>query len=272
MTTEEKFISLCDNLKSMGEVVVAYSGGVDSTLLLKVAYDTLGEKALGVLAVSPSFPSREFNSAKEVAQTIGAKIEIIETHELENETYRSNPVNRCYFCKDELFSKLLAIADKYGHKNLVDGSNFDDMSDHRPGIKALREKGIRSPLQEATLTKAEIRQLSKKLKLPTWNKDALACLSSRFPYGEEIKPEKLKMVDEMENFLFDLGFRNIRARSQKNMLKIEVSPADIKRLVSDELRENIVKKAKSLGYIYVTLDLEGYRQGSMNEVLKVAKS
>jgi uncharacterized protein len=268
MTTDKKYSKLQNILYSMGEVVVAYSGGVDSTFLLKTAFDVLGDKAIGVLAISPTFPSREYESAKEIAAKIGAKIEIIETRELENETYRSNPVNRCYFCKDELFSKILVIANQYGHKNIVDGSNFDDINDHRPGLQALKEKGVRSPLQEACFTKNEIRKLSKQLRLPTWNKDSLACLSSRFPYGEEIVLNKLKRVDEMENFLTDLGFRNIRARDQKNTLKIEVARKDIKRFASDELRETIVKKAKLLGYNYITVDLEGYRQGSLNEVIK----
>jgi uncharacterized protein len=267
METQEKYAQLRNILKSMGEVVVAYSGGVDSAFLLKVSTDILGSKAYGILAVSPTFPSREFELAKEVAAHIGAKIKIIETHELENEVFRSNPVNRCYFCKNELFDQITLIAANAGYKNIVDGSNFDDLSDHRPGMQALREKGVRSPLQEAKLTKFEIRELSRELGLPTWNKDALACLSSRFPYGENIDMEKLKMVDEIENYLFDKGFKNIRARHQQTTLKIEVNPGDIKRLVDDEMRENLIKKAKSIGYTYVTIDLEGYRQGSLNEVL-----
>ncbi|NJK87537.1 MAG: ATP-dependent sacrificial sulfur transferase LarE [Bacteroidales bacterium] len=265
---EEKYQKLTEILKEMGNVAVAYSGGVDSTFLLKVATDVLGNKATGILAVSPSYPSREFKAAKQIAHEMGAKLEIIETHETEQESYLENPVNRCYFCKSELFEKIVELAGNSAYKNMVDGSNFDDLGDHRPGMKALREKGVRSPLQEAGLTKEEIRILSKKAGLPTWNKEALACLSSRFPYGERIDVKKLKMVDEMENFLRDLGFHGVRARHQNKTLKIEVLPEDIKKFFDDANRVKIVDRAKKLGYTYVTLDLEGYRQGSMNEVLK----
>lgn len=271
MEVTGKYNILKSILSEMGEVVVAYSGGVDSAFLLKVAYDVLGDKAYGVLAISPTYPSREFEKAKDTAALIGARIKIIETNELEEEKFRTNPVNRCYFCKSELFTKIAEIAESKQYKNLVDGSNFDDKGDYRPGMKALSEKGIRSPLQEAELTKAEIRQLSKGLGLPTWDKDAMACLSSRFPYGENIDIEKLRMVDVIENYLFDLGFRNIRARHQKNTLKIEVSPEQISRFFQDEIRLLVLAKAKALGYKYITVDLEGYRQGSMNEVLEQKK-
>jgi uncharacterized protein len=267
----QKYENLKAILTDMKEVVVAYSGGVDSAFLLKVAHDVLGDKAYGVLAISPTYPSREFEKAKETAASIGARIRIIETNELEDEKFRTNPVNRCYFCKSELFTKIVELAESRQFKNFVDGSNFDDKGDYRPGMKALSEKGIRSPLQEAELTKAEIRELSHMLGLPTWNKDALACLSSRFPYGENIDIEKLRMVDEIENFLFDLGFRNIRARHQKNTLKIEVLPEQIARFFQDDIRLKVLDKAKSIGYKYVTVDLEGYRQGSMNEVLEKKK-
>lgn len=254
-------------LLEMGEVTVAYSGGVDSAFLLKVAYDTLGDNARGVLATSATYPSRELEKAKEIARQIGAQLIIIESHEMDNAQFRENPVNRCYFCKTELFERIGELAQNKQYKNMLDGSNMDDLGDHRPGLKALREKGIRSPLQEVGLTKAEIRLLSKELNLNTWDKDALACLSSRFPYGETIDFTKLRMVDEMENFLFDLGFRNVRARHQRNTLKIEVAPAYIKKFVDDTIRGQIVQKAKSIGYQYITLDLEGYRQGSLNEGL-----
>jgi pyridinium-3,5-biscarboxylic acid mononucleotide sulfurtransferase len=267
MNLEEKYKNLQDILLEMKEIVVAYSGGVDSAFLLKAGVDILGDKARGIMAVSPTFPSREYDKAQETANIIGAKIFIIESHEMEDEKFRSNPVDRCYFCKNELFTEIQKIAESKQFYNLVDGSNFDDLGDHRPGMKALRELGVRSPLQEAGLTKAEIRILSKQLGLPTWDKDSLACLSSRFPYGETITIEKLKMVDEIENYLFDLGFRSIRARHQGNTLKIEVSPDYIQRFFDNTLRNSLVLKAKSLGYKYVTLDLEGYRQGSMNEVL-----
>lgn len=267
MDTTQKYENLRTILSEMKEVVVAYSGGVDSAFLLKVAHDVLGDNAYGVLAISPTYPSREFEKAKETAALIGARIRIIETNELEDEKFKNNPVNRCYFCKSELFSRIVELAESRQFKNFVDGSNFDDKGDYRPGMKALSEKGIRSPLQEAELTKAEIRELSKMLSLPTWDKDALACLSSRFPYGENIDIEKLRIVDEIENYLFDLGFRNIRARHQKNTLKIEVQPSLIARFFEEDIRQKVLTKAKSLGYKYVTVDLEGYRQGSMNEVL-----
>lgn len=268
MNIDAKYTRLKNILTELKEVVVAYSGGVDSVFLLKVATEVLGEKAQGVLAISPTYPSREFEKAKEMASFIGARLTIIETNEMEDEKFRSNPINRCYFCKSELFTEITKLAQTNRYKNLVDGSNFDDLGDHRPGMKALKELGVRSPLQEAGLTKQEIRILSKQLGLSTWEKDSLACLSSRFPYGETIDISKLRMVDEIENFLFDLGFRNIRARHQQTTLKIEVSPATINRFFDDSIRSQVVSKAKSMGYKYVTLDLEGYRQGSMNETIE----
>ncbi len=264
ITLNEKYKKLRDILTEMKEVVVAYSGGVDSTFLLKVAYDTLGDKAYGVLAVSPTYPSREFDRAKEAAAIIGARVKVIPTQELEDEKFVSNPVNRCYFCKSELFDKVSEIAGSGEYKNMVDGSNYDDTGDHRPGMKALKEKGVRSPLQEAGLTKKEIRQLSQLLGLPTWNKDELACLSSRFPYGEKIDIQKLKMVDAAENFLYDQGFRNIRARHQNKTLKIEVDPSQIARFFEEDVRQHILQQMKEIGYTYVTVDLEGYRRGSLN--------
>lgn len=272
MDVQQKYEKLKAILSEMKEVVVAYSGGVDSAFLLKVAHDVLGENAYGVLAISPTYPSREFEKAKNTAAFIGARIKIIETHELEEEKFRTNPVNRCYFCKSELFEKIAEIAASNQYKNLVDGSNLDDKGDYRPGMKALSEKGIRSPLQEAELTKAEIRHLSQMLNLPTWNKDALACLSSRFPYGENIDLEKLRMVDAIENYLFDIGFRNIRARHKKNILKIEVSPDQIMKFFNDDVRTKVIDKARSIGYKYITIDLDGYRQGSLNEVLETTKT
>jgi len=265
MGEKEKYENLKTILKEMGQVIVAYSGGVDSSFLLKVAYDVLREKAMGVLAVSASFPSREYKRALDLAKRIGVHVEVIHTHEIEDPRYVENPVNRCYFCKKELFGEIEDLAKKGEFKNLVDGSNFDDMGDHRPGMKALKEKKVRSPLLEAELTKIEIRNLSRELGLPTWEKDELACLSSRFPYGEKITEKKLQMVDRAENFLSDLGFHNIRARHTGNTLKIEVSPEDINRFFDPALREKVIRGGKKIGYTYVTVDLEGYRRGSMNE-------
>ncbi len=267
MNTEEKYRKLRVILQDMKQAVVAYSGGVDSTFLLKVATDVLGENAFGVLAISPTYPSREYDVAIEQAGKMGVRIEIIETQETEEQRFLENPVNRCYFCKSELYEKIAAIAGERQYKNMIDGSNADDQKDYRPGMAALKEKGVRSPLQEAGLGKAEIRELSKILGLQTWNKEALACLSSRFPYGEKIDLEKLRMVDEIENYLHDLGFRNIRARHQKKTLKIEVNPQDIRQFFDEDIRIEIVRRAREIGYTSITVDLEGYRQGSMNEAL-----
>lgn len=265
MDLQQKYAQLKNILENMQHVVVAYSGGVDSAFLLKVSTDILGENAYGVLAVSPTYPSREYQKAIDLAERMGAKLRIIKTHELEDEDFVNNPVNRCYFCKSELFNEITRIAKKENLTNMVDGSNYDDLGDHRPGKRALQELNVRSPLQEAQLTKLEIRELSKELGLPTWDKEELACLSSRFPYGEKIDIEKLKMVDEAENFLRDLGFRNIRARHQDKTMKIEVLPEDIKRFFEDDIREKVIRKLKRIGYTYVTVDLEGYRRGSLNE-------
>jgi pyridinium-3,5-biscarboxylic acid mononucleotide sulfurtransferase len=266
MDATKKLTVLKDILKDMKNVVVAYSGGVDSAFLLKVAVDTLGCGSVrAVLAMSPTYPSREYQKAMETAARIGIRVEIIHTKETDNPKFINNPVDRCYFCKHELFTKMAAFMETGDFRNMVDGSNTDDLSDHRPGKKALYEKNVRSPLQEAGLTKSEIRELSRELGLATWNKDALACLSSRFPYGESIDLRKLKMVDAAENFLSDLGFSNIRARHERNTLRIEITPSEIKRLADDRLRHMLVDKMKALGYRYISLDLEGYRQGSLNE-------
>lgn len=267
----DKIIQLRSILMEMQQVVVAYSGGVDSSFLLKVAVDTLGtSNVTAVLAISPTYPSREYDRALETAAAIGVQVEIIHTKEIDDPKFVNNPVNRCYFCKHELFTKIAEHFVRGNYKNMIDGSNMDDLSDHRPGKKALQEKNVRSPLQEAGLTKDDIRKYSKELELPTWNRDALACLSSRFPYGETIDLKKLQMVDAAENFLSDLGFRNIRARHEKNSIRIEISPAQIKMIADDAIRMKIVSAMKSIGYKYVSLDLEGYRQGSLNETLKLA--
>jgi pyridinium-3,5-biscarboxylic acid mononucleotide sulfurtransferase len=272
MKATEKLNILKDILRDMEKVVVAYSGGVDSAFLLKVAVDTLGSgNVRAVLAISPTYPSREYQKALETAAGIGIRAEIIHTKETDDPKFRNNPIDRCYFCKHELFTKIAAHMETGDFRNMVDGSNIDDLSDHRPGKKALREKNVRSPLQEAGLTKNEIRELSRRLGLTTWNKDALACLSSRFPYGESIDLKKLQMVDAAENFMADLGFSNIRARHEKNSLRIEITPSEIKRLADDRLRILLVDKMKELGYRYVSLDLEGYRQGSLNETSALSK-
>jgi len=265
MNGHEKLKKLREILIEMEEVTVAYSGGVDSTFLLKVATQTLKKKSLGVLAVSPSFPSREYERAVQAAKSMGALLQVIYTHELEDDNFVKNPVNRCYFCKSELFDCIAEIASEERFKNFVDGSNMDDLGDHRPGMKALKERNVRSPLQEAGLTKKEIRELSREMGLRTWNKDALACLSSRFPYGERISRQKLKMVDEAENYLADLGFRYIRARHQNNSVRIEVDPGQVSQLMDSHTKKGVENFLKSIGYDEVTIDEKGYRQGKLND-------
>lgn len=267
MNTPQKLQKLKEILLGMKEVTVAYSGGVDSTFLLKVASDTLQDKCLGVLALSPTYPSREYERAIEAARSMGALLQVIYTHELEDESFVKNPINRCYFCKSELFDSIAKIVEEERFSNFVDGSNVDDLGDHRPGLKALKERNVRSPLQEAGLTKSEIRVLSKELGLPTWDKDAMACLSSRFPYGERISREKLKMVDQAENYLSDLGFRYIRARHKDDTVKIEVDPQQVPMLLDIGTREKVENYLRSIGYADISIDPEGYRQGKLNEKL-----
>ncbi len=272
MNKHPKLLKLKEILLDMGEVTVAYSGGVDSTFLLKVASETLGEKSLGVLAVSPTFPSREYDRAINTAKSMGALVQVIYTHELEDDNFVKNPVNRCYFCKSELFDSIAKIAEEERFRNFVDGSNMDDLGDHRPGMKALKERNVRSPLQEAGLTKEEIRNFSKEMGLLTWDKDALACLSSRFPYGERISRQKLKMVDEAENYLTDLGFRYIRARHKEDSVKIEVDPDQVSKLMEISTKTKVENYLHSIGYKEVIIDTEGYRQGKLNDGILSGKS
>ncbi len=266
-SAQEKYIRLLAVLKEMGEVVVAYSGGVDSSFLLHAAVEALGTKVTAILAVSPTYPSREYSLAVDVAAKIGARLRVISTNEMQRDDFVKNPVDRCYFCKKELFTDIAKIITDEGIHHMVDGSNEDDKGDHRPGKRALRELGVRSPLQEVHLTKDEIRFLSRQFNIPTWNKEALACLSSRFPYGEKITLDKLRMVDSAENLLADLGFKGIRARHQGKTIKIEVAPSMIPNFFVDDTRQKVITGLKALGYTYVTVDLEGYRSGSLNEVL-----
>jgi uncharacterized protein len=265
---EEKFGQLKGILQSMGKVLVAFSGGVDSTLLLKTAQDTLGDKnVFAVTARSPLYPERELSRVKKLIQTLGARHRLIGSNELEIPGFSENPPNRCYYCKRNLFGELLDIAKEEGIPFIVEGSTLDDDKDHRPGRMAIQELGIRSPLKEALLTKREVRELSKKLELSTWDKPSFACLASRFPYGEEITERGLRMVDEAEDFLFGLGFKQVRVRHYGSLARIEILKEEMSRLMDGSLREKVVSHLREVGYRYITLDLQGFRSGSMNEVL-----
>lgn len=267
MNITEKYEKLKENLWSLGSVAVAFSSGVDSTFLLKTAHDVLGEQVLAVTASSCSFPERELEGAKLFCRENGIRHIICQSEELNIEGFRQNPVNRCYLCKHELFEKIWAIAKENHLAAVAEGSNIDDNGDYRPGLKAVKELNVRSPLHEAQLSKAEIRELSKKMGLPTWNKQSFACLSSRFVYGETIDEKKLGMVDKAEQLLLDLGFHQVRVRIHGMIARIEVLPDELGGIVKIEMREKITQKFKGFGFAYVTLDLEGYRTGSMNETL-----
>ena len=262
----EKESALGDTLASLGSVIVAYSGGVDSAYLAYVATRTLGDRALAITADSPSYPERQRRLAVQIAHDFGLHHEIIHTHELDVAEYRANPANRCYFCKRELYTHLSRIAAERDAV-VVDGNNADDRGDYRPGRQAAREFGVRSPLDEVDLRKTEIRELSHRAGLPTWDEPASACLSSRIPYLHDVTDEKLRTIEQAEEALRRLGFRVFRVRHHDEVARIEIARDEMARALDPELSASIVRALKALGYRYVSLDLQGYRTGSLNEGL-----
>jgi pyridinium-3,5-biscarboxylic acid mononucleotide sulfurtransferase len=268
LTVQQKLAQLKELFSKMERALIAYSGGVDSTLVAKIAYDVLGDRALAVTAISPSLLPEELIDAQEQAATIGIQQELVKTQELNNPNYISNPVNRCYFCKSELHDTLKPLAIARGYSYVVDGINADDLQDYRPGIVAAKERGVRSPLAEVGVSKLEVREISRFLGLTWWNKPAQPCLSSRFPYGEEITINKLSRVGRAEVYLRQLGYQNLRVRSQEDTAKIELPAEQIKQFIQESDLSELVTKFQELGFLYVTLDLEGFRSGKLNEKLK----
>ena len=266
-TTQEKMNALKAVLEDMGTVIVAYSGGVDSAFLSAVANDVLGQNALAVTAESPSLAPSELREAVALAERLGLNYRVIQTLEVERDDYATNDPNRCFFCKDELYTHLMRFASEEGYSNVANGTNMDDLGDFRPGQNAAKQYGVRSPLVEAELSKAEIRELSKGMDLPTWDKPAQACLSSRIPYGTTVTVEALTRIAQAEEYLHELGIRQLRVRHHDTLARIELEPEDFMTLMDDDLRKQVVDKFKSIGYLYVTLDLQGFRSGSLNEVL-----
>lgn len=267
LTAEEKLELLKQSLAHVGKAAIAFSSGVDSTFLLKAAHEALGDCAIAITAQSSSFPAREFEEARKFCQQEGIRQIVVPFDELEVPGFRENPPNRCYLCKKAFLSQVKEAAAGQGIAYVAEGSNVDDEGDYRPGMQAVAELGIQSPLREAGLMKQEIRLLSRQLGLPTWEKPSFACLSSRFPYGDEITKEKLAMVEQAEGLLLSMGFSQVRVRIHGRMARIELLPEDFAKLIQEERRKQIVKALTGWGFTYVSMDLAGYRTGSMNELL-----
>lgn len=265
MISNPKYEKLIKMISDMGSAIVAYSGGVDSSLLLKVAHDTLGERVIAITAVSASMPKKELEEAQNVARIIGARHVLVEGRELEDQRYIQNPPDRCYFCKQDVYSQMVDYSQLHGFKYILDGTNADDADDHRPGRKAALEKGLLSPLMETGFTKAEIRSLARQFELPNWNKPSAACLSSRIPYGTAIDIPILHQIEQAEDLLHQMGFSQVRVRYHQKIARIELLPDDFVSVL--EKKHEIVAGLKALGFLYITLDLDGFRSGSMNEVL-----
>ena len=265
---QEKLAKLEEYIRELGSLAIGFSGGVDSSFLLAVAHEVLGDNVIAVTGADASVPEREVNEAIAFCKERGIRHSICKVDPLQEEGYRNNSPDRCYFCKHGIFTEVKRIADEYGIKYMAEGSNMDDIGDYRPGLRAAAELSVKSPLREARLNKSEIRIISRAMGLPTWSKPAYACLASRFVYGEEITEKKLHMIDRAEQFLIEHGFFEERVRMHGNIARIEVPPLDITRLAADGVREEVYEELRKIGFLFVTLDLKGYRLGSMNATLQ----